>query len=191
MTSLFSFAGQFQEFLISQNWQYCFIGGIALQRWGQPRLTNDIDVTVLAGFGNESHYADALLSTYDGRLPDAREFAINNRVLLLQSSDGIPIDVSLGGIALEEEIIRRSSPYEFLPDIILRTCSAEDLVVLKAFADRNRDWADIETVIERQVCVLDWDYIQNQLQALSEIPGKADILKRLTKLRDIGDKNSE
>jgi hypothetical protein len=32
----------------------------------------------------------------------------------------------------------------------LHTCSAEDLIVLRAFADRSKDWVDIEGVIIRQ-----------------------------------------
>jgi hypothetical protein len=31
---------------------------------------------------------------------------------------------------------------EFAPDIILPTCSAEDLFVMKAFASRPQDWID-------------------------------------------------
>lgn len=32
---------------------YCLIGGIALQRWGHPRTTLDVAVTVVTEFGNE------------------------------------------------------------------------------------------------------------------------------------------
>jgi hypothetical protein len=34
----------------------------------------------------------------------------------------------------EESVVDRATPYEFAPDIRLRTASAEDLLVLKAFA---------------------------------------------------------
>ena len=33
--------------------RYCLIGGIALQRWGRPRMTLDVDVTVMTQFGQE------------------------------------------------------------------------------------------------------------------------------------------
>ena len=39
------------------------------------------------------------------------------------------------------------------------TCSAEDLAVLKSFADRPRDWADVETIVVRQQERLDWRII--------------------------------
>lgn len=47
MKSLFLVAAELEAFLIERGWRYCFIGGIAVQRWGQPRLTNDIDLTIL------------------------------------------------------------------------------------------------------------------------------------------------
>lgn len=30
-------------------WRFCFIGGVAVQRWGTPRFTQDIDLTLLTG----------------------------------------------------------------------------------------------------------------------------------------------
>jgi hypothetical protein len=119
MKSLFLAAAELETFLIEQGWRYCFIGGIALQRWGQPRLTNDIDLTILAGFGNEAAFVDALLGRYHARIPDGRDFALSHRVLLLESQDAIPIDVALGGIAFEDQLVSRATRYEFLPDVSL------------------------------------------------------------------------
>lgn len=184
MKSLFHVAAQLDEALATRGWRYSFIGGIALQRWGQPRLTIDIDVTVLTGIGTESHYVDELLTLYSGRLPDARIFALKHRVLLLVSDEGIPIDVALGGIAFEERMTSRTTRHEFLPGLSLPTCSAEDLIVLKSFADRARDWADIESVLARQQNRLDWTYILEQLRPLSELKEAPEIVDHLTQLRD-------
>jgi len=183
MRSLYIAAAELEAFLIELAWRYCFIGGIALQRWGQPRLTNDIDLTILTGFGNEAVYVDALLSQYEGRILDSREFGLKHRVLLLQTPEGIPIDVALGGIAFEEQAISRATRYGFLPDISLLTCSAEDLIILKAFAARPRDWADVETIIVRQQGCLDWDYTFEQLGPLCELKGTPENVDRLHELR--------
>ena len=32
-------AGEIQQFCQQRDWRFCFIGGVAVQRWGQPRLT--------------------------------------------------------------------------------------------------------------------------------------------------------
>jgi len=65
----------------------------------------------------------------------------------------------------------------------LRTCSAEDLVVLKAFAERGQDWVDVERIIVRQTGKLDWNYIGEQLRPLAELKGKPDILDQLERRR--------
>ncbi|MFH1719388.1 MAG: hypothetical protein ABIF19_18710 [Planctomycetota bacterium] len=184
MKSLFHMAAGLDKTLAARGWRYCFIGGIALQRWGQPRLTNDVDVTIIADAGEETRYVDELLSLYRGRLPDARDFALEHRVLLLASDDGIPIDIALGGIAFEELAVSRATRYEFLPGLSLLTCSAEDLVVFKSFADRPRDWADIETVLVRQQGKLNWTYILEQLQPLCQFKEAPEIVGHLLRLRD-------
>jgi hypothetical protein len=36
-----------------QNWRYCIIGGMALLRWGEQRMTKDVAITLLTAFGDE------------------------------------------------------------------------------------------------------------------------------------------
>jgi hypothetical protein len=38
-------AAEIQRFFGEREWRFCFIGGLALLRWGQPRFTRDVDVT--------------------------------------------------------------------------------------------------------------------------------------------------
>jgi len=61
MNAVFLAALEVEEFCRSRGWRFCFIGGVALQRWGEPRQTIDVDLTLLTGFGGEEAYADALL----------------------------------------------------------------------------------------------------------------------------------
>ncbi len=42
----------------------CIIGGPALQRWGEPRMTQDADLTVLAPVGTEATLVDGLLRRF-------------------------------------------------------------------------------------------------------------------------------
>jgi hypothetical protein len=182
---LFQVALDLQGFLVGKGWRFCFIGGLALQRWGEPRVTRDVDCTLLTGFGGEESYIRALLGRYTGRMPDAESFALRNRVLLLRSGSGIGIDIALGGLEFEESIVLRATDFRFLPGIRLRTCSAEDLIVLKAFADRRRDWADIEGILTRQENRLDWGYISAQLGPLCELKENASIVDTLKALREV------
>ena len=41
---------------------------------GEPRLTRDIDLTILAEFGNEEPVIDGLLGRFTARFDNAREF---------------------------------------------------------------------------------------------------------------------
>jgi hypothetical protein len=183
MIPLIETAQEVQTFLQEQNWRFCFIGGLALQRWGQPRLTQDVDLTLLAGFGVEDDFIKPLLQKFTARRPDAEIFARQNRVLLLKTAAEIGIDISLGALPFEEDAINRASFYEYIPNISLLTCSAEDLIVMKAFADRLQDWADIEGVIIKQD-KLDWHYIEQQLVPLIELKYAPEILTKLKTLRD-------
>jgi hypothetical protein len=82
---------------------------------------------------------DELLAAYSARIENAREFARRHRVLLLRSSDGVGIDISLGALSFEESMVQRATPFSFGPGLDIRTCSAEDLIVLKLFASRPLD----------------------------------------------------
>ena len=183
MNGLFGVAAELQRFCDQQDWRSCFIGGIAVQRWGEPRVTRDVDLTLLAGFGEEARFVDILLSHYRGRIGDAREFALRHRVLLLGSAEGAGIDISLAALPYEERVIERATSFEFEPGLAIRTCSAEDLIVLKLFAARPLDVRDAEGVATRSKDRLDWDYVEEQLRPLAEAKDDAAILRELVRLR--------
>ncbi len=184
MKSLLEAGAELQSLLEGRGWRFCFIGGVANFRWGTPRLTSDLDLTLLTGFGGEESFIDELLKEFHGRIPDAAAFAVRNRVLLLETSDNFAIDVALGAMPFEERAIERSSKAELTPTATLRTCSAEDLIVHKAFAARPQDWVDIEGVIVRQKGRLAWDQIWTDLAdlaALKEAPELLDELERVAR----------
>jgi hypothetical protein len=185
MIDLFEAAGQLQTFCDRHGWRCCFIGGLAVQRWGEPRVTRDIDLTVLAGFGNEERIIDPLLQNYTARIQDAREFALRRRVLLLAAPGGAGIDVLLGALPYEENLVNRATPFAFAPGLEIRTCSAEDLIVLKLFASRPLDVRDAQGVAARNADQLDWSYVEEQLRPLAEAKDDPEILRMLAHLRQL------
>jgi hypothetical protein len=176
-------AAELQAFCESQRWRFCFIGGLALQRWGEPRETIDVDLTLLTGFGGEEPFVRKILDRFDARIPDAVQFALTRRVVLVRAPSGVGLDIALGGLPFEESVVARSSLFSFPPQTLLRTCSAEDLVVLKAFAARAKDWLDVEGIIVRQTGKLDWPYIRGQLQPLAELKEAPEIMDELERRR--------
>jgi len=183
MNGLCEAAAEVQAFMQERGWRFCFIGGLALQRWGEPRVTRDVDLTLLTGFGEEERYIEELLSHFDARRPDAAEFALRNRVLLLRASNGTGIDLSLGGLPFEELMVGRASAVDFGSGARLTICSGEDLVVLKAFSARLQDWVDVENILARQRGRLDWAYVNEQLTPLCELKGEPEIPDHLAALR--------
>jgi len=176
-------AAEIQAFLASHGERYCLIGGLALPRWGQVRATQDADVSLLCPFGSEPAAVDRLLAGFKGRRPDAREFALRQRVLLLWSSAGVGIDVALAALPFEERCVGRASDWTVPPGVALKTCCAEDLVVLKAFAGRPQDWIDVESVLVRQRQILDWRLIVRELKPLLELRETPEQLEKLQQLR--------
>jgi len=179
---LFAAAADLQRFSGAHGWKTAIIGGRAVQRWGEPRQTRDVHVALLTGFGGEERFVDPLLAHYAARRQDARQFALERRVLLIHDSAGIPLDVSLAALPFEARVIERSSACAFAPEARLRTCSAEDLVVLKALANRPQDWLDVEGIIVRQGPALNRPLIIEELERLLELKEDVSPMASLEKL---------
>lgn len=174
---------EIQSYFTNKQWKYCFIGGLALLHWGEPRFTQDIDLTLYTGFENEEPIISDILSHFEARFDRMAEFAFKNRVVLIQTNQGIPADIALGGLPFEEKMIERSESVELLPEKYLRLCSAEDLIIQKAFASRPKDWIDIHGILVRQN-KLDWDHIFTHLKYLIELKDAPKILEKLEKMRE-------
>jgi hypothetical protein len=142
-------------------------------------MTQDIDVCILSGFSNEKIYVDDLLKFFKPRISDAAAFAIANRVLLLSASNGVDIDLTLSGLLFEQIMIERASSFFYSQDCELITCSAEDLIILKAFANRMKDWSDVEGILIRHGKRLDTGYIIEQLTPLCEVKESPEIIEKL------------
>ncbi len=182
MNPLFDAAREFQLFFERKRWPFCFIGGLAVLRWGEMRMTQDIDASIYVGYGDEQRYIQTLLEAFCSRIQDAREFALSNRVLLLFATNRVSVDIVLAGLDYERNVIQRSSLFKFAPECLLRTCSAEDLIVLKSFADRSIDWIDIEGIFARSGNRLDEKYILENIIPLADAKEAPGITERVKKL---------
>lgn len=157
----------------------CVIGGIALQRWGEPRFTADVDLAVLVEAGKEPQSVAALLAHLPARVPDAAVLAARTRVVLARTAAGVGIDIVLAGLAYEARVVDRSSPWDIGGGAQLRTCSAEDLLVMKSFAGRDKDWADVTGILERQGRRLDLELVRRELAPLLAAKEEPDLLAQL------------
>lgn len=168
-------ASDILRFLDRKGVRACVIGGLAVQRWGEPRATQDVALTILAPFGEEAGPLDLLLARYRAREPDAREFALQYRVLKLESPDGVAIDVSLGALPFELEVLDRASSWRLAPGLTLRVCSAEDLIIYKLVAARPRDLLDVDGVVRLRHRGLDTARIRRFVRELGETLDRPDL----------------
>jgi len=127
---------------------FMLIGGLAVIARGVPRDTDDVDATVWA----EGVEIDDLLTALAeegiaGRIPDVEAFARQSQVLLLEHlATKTPMEISLGFLPFEQEAMERAEVLE-LGDVRIPVALAEDLVVYKVVAWRDRDRADVERLL--------------------------------------------
>jgi len=151
------------DFLTKRRTPYAILGGFAVQHHGQPRQTSDIDLVVLIPEAKLDSFMDEILAEFPSRIRDAKNFALKNRVLLLSTTDGTPIDLSFGIPGYEEEAMKRVTRLSIPGKGSLRLLGAEDLIIHKCVAGRARDLEDIESIIIRRKGKLDLPYIQRWL----------------------------
>ncbi|MEW6285339.1 MAG: nucleotidyl transferase AbiEii/AbiGii toxin family protein [Chloroflexota bacterium] len=126
------------------------IGGIAVGFLGKPRFTADVDAMFLLSTRDIPKFLDlARREDIVPRHSDAEEFARKSRVLLLKHvPSGIEIDISLGVLPFEEEMVERGSA-KSVANLTIRLPTPEDLIIMKAVAHRPKDLEDIRTIADK------------------------------------------
>lgn len=178
MTARDEAAWEVHTFLSGRGISYVIIGGMAVQRWGEPRFTLDVDMTVAAPLDDQDSLVRTIVERFPSRIEDPIAFARQSRVVLVRASNGCPVDLSLALPGYEEEVMRRAVDYELEPGKVVRLCSAEDLIIHKAVAGRPQDLRDIEGVVYRQRHALDAGSIRRWLAEFASILEAQDLPER-------------
>lgn len=173
--SIFEAAVELAAFLEEQGVSYAVLGGLAVQHWGEPRVTQDVDIVVVVPSEHEENFLDTAVHRFRPRMADALAFAKRHRVLLISTSDGTPVDISLGIPGYEEEVMHRAVSVSFPRLRPVRLVSAEDLIIHKCVAGRARDVEDVERILFRQHPALDVRYIRKWLRAFDPIVESHDV----------------
>jgi predicted nucleotidyltransferase len=168
-----------QKYFRQHQDKFCIIGGLAVNAWGNPRTTQDIDISLYVGYGTEEPFIDRLLQSFKSRISGAKEFAEVSRVLLLQDSNGVPIDVALAALPIEEEMIERAKPFSVGRGNSLQIIAPNDLIAVKAFANRDRDWVDISDLVTRQDKNVDWPHIFQCVEVMCQLSDQIEPLKKI------------
>ncbi len=170
-------ARELHQFLSELNIDYVVIGGIAVQKWGNPRFTRDADITIASPLTSSEATVNLITSHFTPRSNDPVEFARKTRMVLVTASNGIDVDISLALPGYEEHLFENATDFEIEFGKYIRLCSAEDLIILKAVAARPQDLSDIQGVVVRQNERLRIDYIREWLQQFADLLARADIIE--------------
>jgi len=147
LTSFLAPIQALQDLLERFNGRGVIIGGVAASLLGVPRYTADLDAVVLLNLEEIPHLLDeAEKLGIEARISDPAAFARKNRVLLLRHRDSaMDIDLSLGVLPFEMEMVERSQVVNIGPTK-LRLPTPEDLIIMKAVAHRPKDLEDIQAI---------------------------------------------
>jgi hypothetical protein len=160
---------------------YMVIGGLANTVWGQPRFTYDADLKVVLGALSIAEFGGLVGQQFSFRRPDAIAFAQRTYVLLVQVTDEVPADLSIGLLPYEVQAVGRALQIN-VEGVLLPVCTAEDLIIHKAISKREKDWLDIEGILLRQRAKLDQDYISDWLDQFAAVLERPEILRRYRRL---------
>lgn len=174
-----------QDLLSVFNDQGVIIGGIAVSLLGVPRYTVDLDAVFLLSFDDLPRLLkEAAQLGIAPRISDAEGFARKNRVLLLRhTASGTDIDLSLGILPFEVEMVERSKVVD-LGVIWLRLPTPEDLIIMKAVAHRPKDLADIQAIVASHP-TLDKKRIQYWVEQFGEALDLPDLWNKISRLLEI------
>lgn len=179
LAGLLGAIGAVSGWLRDNDVKFALIGGVAASLHGTPRLTKDVDVVAMV----EDAAWSALLKQavrwkLQPRTSDALEFAKITRVLLLiHTPSRIEVDLSLGMLPFEAELVDRASTRQ-VKGVRFPLATPEDIIIMKALALRPRDVVDIEGIVAA-IPTLDLTRVRRIVSQLSASLETHDHLARL------------
>jgi predicted nucleotidyltransferase len=167
-------------FLSEHHIPYMVIGGLAVSTWGETRVTNDADFKVNIDMPL-ADFRKLVLDHFPGRPTNIPQHMLSPQVIHVWALPNMAVDFLVSIFEYEKQAIERAVKVDIL-GIQIRVCTAEDLIIHKAIAERVKDWDDIEGVLMRQRGKLDLAYIRNWLSQFAEALEKPEILTRFNQL---------
>jgi len=144
------------------------LGGQAVLKYGIPRLTQDIDITL--GIGVEKFFKMRKIIkslNFSILVPDPEKFVKETMVLPVKDRDtGIRIDFIFSFSLYEKQAISRGVAVN-INNVEVKFASLEDLIIHKIIAGRPRDIEDVKSILTINP---DFDrlYIENWLEKFDE-----------------------
>lgn len=158
------------------------IGAVGVSLVAQPRITKDIDGVAWVDSDRwEALVTSAIAHGFITRISDPLAFARRARILLLEhQSTGVEIDLSLGALPFEREMIDRATTV-VVGNLSVRVATPEDLMITKLVASRPKDIADLELIlnVHQDLDLPRIRYWTREFAAVLEMPEIEENLERV------------
>ncbi|HEY3779975.1 MAG TPA: nucleotidyl transferase AbiEii/AbiGii toxin family protein [Fimbriimonadaceae bacterium] len=139
---------QLVEVLSELDIRFALVGGVAVSLTSTPRFTADVDALILdADERIEWLITKFEKAGYRTRAVDQVGFTRRTRVLTLSDGDDVGIDLMLGLLPFDEDLVERCLSRRLADGTAVPVASPEHLVVMKAIAWRPQDLLDIRAII--------------------------------------------
>ena len=180
-----AFIARIARELTGRQLPFMLIGGQAVLLHGQPRLTEDIDITLGVDPGHLQRLLDVCVALGLDPLPDdVPAFVRDTFVLPARHPDtAMRVDFIFSTTAYEQHAIGRAVRV-VLCGVSVPFATAEDLVIHKLFAGRARDIEDAVGVARRQGGALDWAYVERWAREFASVPGREEMPVTVARLKE-------
>jgi hypothetical protein len=144
------------------------VGGLAVNYYGAPRATGDIDISLLVSSDNINVLLANLQKGKFVLHPKEIMTLVNisNHFLLFDPSNTYRIDCWIPKTNFELQALKRRKRVK-LAGKNIHLPSAEDLILFKLIAGRNKDTEDLKWIVKRQKDKLDKKYLKFWSMALA------------------------
>lgn len=178
-TKLANALQQVTRFLEDNGLRYAVVGGIALSCWNVSRFTHDIDIKLLVPNTEYAATRQLLRTEFPSK---TRENVPENMLIVAVSVNDVIVDFLLTLPGYEELIIERAVQQD-LGEFSIWVCTAEDLIIQKVVAGRDKDWPDVEALLIEQWHELDQHYVEEWLSQFAEALEIPELLSRYLAVR--------
>ena len=171
------------SYLASLRW-YVF-GAQAAIIYGSPRLTADVDVTVLLGEYPLDDLLDLLQQGgFEVRASDIHALVLQTKVLpVVHTQSNMPVDIIIGGPGLEEQFADFARSYD-LDGVSIPIVRSEDLIAMKILAGRDKDLQDVSSILKAQPAGMNINDIRVTLKTIEAALDRNDLIPVLDSLID-------
>lgn len=153
---------------------YMVIGGLAVSLWGTQRSTMDVDVTVVTDPRDLTRLLESLRPQIKEIAPDAAALAAETGIIRFRHRSGIPVDLGASEHPYVISAVARAVTVD-VQGVQVKFCTAEDLILHKVLADRDRDREDVKGILQRQGAAIDRQYLDPLVKQVAEAVHRPEI----------------